>query len=350
MSYHFFDYKPAVQFINDADNVGSYYSDSQESCDIDFPDCVTPQAEPTPTSPPKLKPKSRVQQEDQTEENPKPCFDINDPLRYCLEIGEINEDEYERWKIVKQTSPITRTARALDFGPGYNSDSDTDNNDEIICHTHASASASSSATSIIYGYGYNSCFPYDPWFPNPDPTPNKEYTELATNPNHMLSQFVVFENEIPFHHESPLSRLNSAFHLKLVWENFNTGCKIMGTHILQYFWQYNSLEIYEALQELNALSAKCINISTRILNEDVPEYHTTPLEMLENTFETIGRMSRCIAEDFNTSSIVNYVGEFIHALYVELRFMELVEAKLEQLMDEEHHRTDFKTDTMLERI
>ena len=40
-----------------------------------------------------------------------------------------------------------------------------------------------------------------------------------------------------------------------------------------------------------------------------------------------------MAEDFNTQPIVTYVEEFIHALYVEMRFMELVEANVETLID-----------------
>jgi hypothetical protein len=46
--------------------------------------------------------------------------------------------------------------------------------------------------------------------------------------------------------------------------------------------------------------------------------------MLENTFETIGRMCRCIAEDFNTPSVVAYVKEFISLLYLEIEYMELL--------------------------
>ena len=45
---------------------------------------------------------------------------------------------------------------------------------------------------------------------------------------------------------------------------------------------------------------------------------------------------RSIADDFNTQSVVIYVEEFIHALYTELRFMEHVEAKVEELIDVEY--------------
>jgi hypothetical protein len=37
-------------------------------------------------------------------------------------------------------------------------------------------------------------------------------------------------------------------------------------------------------------------------------------------------MCRCIAEDFNTQSVVNYVEEFIVSLYREIEFSSLVEA------------------------
>jgi hypothetical protein len=37
-------------------------------------------------------------------------------------------------------------------------------------------------------------------------------------------------------------------------------------------------------------------------------------------------MSRCIAEDFNTQSVVNYVEEFLVSLYREIEFNSLVEA------------------------
>ena len=57
-----------------------------------------------------------------------------------------------------------------------------------------------------------------------------------------------------------------------------------------------------------------------------PEYHTTPIETLETTFETIGRMCRCISDDFNTHSVLDYVDEFIVMLYREIEFNALVEA------------------------
>ena len=125
--------------------------------------------------------------------------------------------------------------------------------------------------------------------------------------------------------------------MKLIWELFTASASASSSNpqSLQHFWQTNALVIYEALQELVEIQAKCLNIlssGAHKLIADTPtpthEFHTTPIEMLENTFETIGRMSRCIAEDFNTQSIVNYVDEFIHALYTELRFMALLQGTL----------------------
>jgi hypothetical protein len=145
----------------------------------------------------------------------------------------------------------------------------------------------------------------------------------------MMTQFVMFESDDqqakPTSTSTAIPRLRHAFQLKLIWERFMISSKP-----LQDFWQTNALEIYEALQECIATQAKCFSPlrSARKLIPDTPEFHTTPTEMLEHTFETIGRMSRCIAEDFNTQSIVNYVEEFMRALYVELRFMELLQGTL----------------------
>jgi len=270
--------------------------------------------------------------------NTQPRFDLTDPLRYCLELGQITSHEYNKWKIVQEeeeprSRPQSQSKKRPDFGPGYNSDSDSDNDNE--------SDADESRVSYVYGNGYLTRLQdphphhvefYDPWFPNPDPTPNKQYTEIATNPHQMMRQFVVFESDPNdnHHHHQPLastSRLNHAFQLKLVWERFTAASP---SPSLQHFWQINALDIYEALQECTATQAKCFSplSGARKLIPYTPEFHTIPVEMLENTFETIGRMSRCIAEDFNTQSIVNYVDEFIHALYTELRFMELLQGTL----------------------
>lgn len=266
-------------------------------------------------------------EEEEEEEEDCPHFDLTDPLRYCLELGEITPNEYEKWKIVQEED--SRPRPRPDFGAGYNSESDTD--DEFM--------QPEPAISYTYGNGYVTQFPcrriqptgafvYDPWFPNPDPTPNKQYTAIATNPRQMMMQFVVFESDGQQPIPTAIPRLNAAFQLKLIWERFMISSKT-----LQHFWQTNALTIYEALQECIATQAKCFSPlrGEHKLIPDTPEFHTTPVEMLENTFETIGRMSRCIAEDFNTQSIVNYVEEFMRALYVELRFMELVETRVEIL-------------------
>ena len=294
---------------------------------------------------------NKAEHEDKHEHKPntKPNFDLHDPLRYFLEIGEINEEEYQKWKIVRLPNTTSNTnTPPIDFGPGYNSDSDSDLEDPTIDHNDPNYVA---ARSMIYGHGYVPQFPdrhtrcgfswppYDPcWFPNPDPTPDKQYSSLATSPHHMLTQFVTFESDTSGYNyggESPasVSRFNRAFQLKILWERF-TENKEYRFQPLQEFWQTNALPIYEALQELVAMHAKCFNReSTRRLIPDSPEFHTTPVETLENTFETIGRMSRCIAEDFNDQTVVSYVSDFIHALYTELRFIELVETRIEILID-----------------
>ncbi len=159
---------------------------------------------------------------------------------------------------------------------------------------------------------------YDPWFPNPDYMMVQEREQAQTQVYGLWC--VVFENDpndLDSQPPASISRLNTAFGLKILWERF---AERKGRCTLQEFWQTNALEIYEALQELVAVHAELFNTMCGGTQE---EFHTNPVEMLEHTFETIGRMSRCIAEDFNLESCVNYVEEFVRALYTELRFMEL---------------------------
>ena len=266
-------------------------------------------------------------------------FDLTDPLRYFLELGAITPNEYDKWKIVDETpavianaatKPARRKPKPIDFGAGYNDTDDTDNTDNTD-----DTNNQKSKSYYCYGNGYvtqlpgrrihpSSAFVYDPWFPNPDPTPKKQYTKLSTSARHMMRQFVVFGSD----GEQP--RLSHAFQLKLLWERYVLRSLVSNPQSLQDFWQTNALTIYEALQELVATlsKSKCfspLSGGRKLIPDtpDTPEFHTTPVETLENTFETIGRMSRCIAEEFNTQPVVNYVEEFIRALYTELYFMAL---------------------------
>ena len=283
---------------------GNESDSSEESYEVydwtDHPaaNCVTPPAAAECTTPPAIKTKAEQKLQRSHEE---PHFDINDPLRYCLDTGLIGVEEYDKWKIVQQLSPVVinigRSRRAVDFGAGYNSDSD-DDDDTISIDTTTTSSVMS------YGTGYmqdGNGIAYDPWFPNPD-------YKMGQGP-----WCVVFENGDPS--SASISRLNTAFGLKILWERFaERKGQGQGQCTLQEFWQTNALDIYEALQELVEMHAK----SFTTMCDGTPEFHTTPVEMLEHTFETIGRMSRCIAEDFNTESCVNYVEEFVRALYTEL--------------------------------
>lgn len=331
-------------------NFGGYYQALQHDMDLDYccdvMDVARNATSMTPTTPTPTSPK----------------FDINDPLRYGIEIGEIDKDEYETWKIVKvpttptwqekQTSTNLVSAAApkprhsIDFGPGYNSsDSETDNDIENLLPT-LPTHARRYNYRMVYGHGYavtlhedsTAAIPIDVWFPHPDPTPNKQYTQIAASHDYIMSQFILFENDpCDIHGQPPasISRLKPAFQLKILWERF-TQSKECRFQSLQEFWQNNSLAIYEALQDLVEMHASCFNPDIRRLIRDSPEFHTTPLEMLENTYETIGRMSRCIAEDFNDQTVHTYVDEFIQALYVELRFMDLVQARVDIEMDAEY--------------
>ena len=244
-----------------------------------------------------------------------PIFYPNDPLRYFLALGEITQNEYTKWKLVNeeprsnQTPKQPRNVRP-DFGPGHNSDSDSVSEDE-----------DQDSATIEYGYGYSVhadeyTDPSDPWNPTPDTTSDRRYTKIATDSTFMLKRFTQSVTVPPL-------TLSNSFELKLAWERF----AFPQTHPLQYFWQANALKIYEALQDLRADHARVRNGEGFPKNLPAPPpYHSTPIETLENTFETIGRMSRCIAEDFNTQTVVNYVEEFIVALYREIEFNALIEA------------------------
>jgi hypothetical protein len=234
-----------------------------------------------------------------------PRIDPNDPLRYFLERGEITPNEYERWKLVREEpeprpQSHSHSKKRNDFGPGYNSDSDEDDDGDSIEGT----------VTTEYGTGYSVHAdeyndPFDPWNPTPDPTHNRRYTKLANDGEFMLKQLTQGR------------KLSDAFELKLAWERFKSSSS--PTHqlqTLQDFWLEHALQIYEALQNLSENQARV---------QGNPEYHSTPFETLENTFETIGRMSRCIAEDFNTPSVVAYVEEFLVTLYREIEFIALVE-------------------------
>ena len=248
--------------------------------------------------------------------------DINDPLRYFLEHGEITPNEYDKWKLVRvreEPRHQSKSKQRHDYGPGYNSDSDIDSEDDAT-------------PTIEYGHGYivyaddHREF-FDLWNPTPDTTPDRRYTKVANDSAFMLTRFtqwIIPEGSNSFKHMLP--KLSTSFELKLAWERFMcSSCPSYQLQNLQDFWQEHSLLIYEALQDLVEDQARvCGNRSTKVQIIASPEYHSTPFETLENTFETIGRMSRCIAEDFNTPSVVAYVEEFLVLLYREIEFNALV--------------------------
>lgn len=278
-----------------------------------------------------------------------PRFDPNDPLRYFLELGEITPNEYEKWKLVREEPPqhhqpslAKHKRKTPDFGPGYNSDSDSDDID---------GDSDDQGPTIEYGNGYSAHAdeyndPFDPWNPTPDTTDDRRYAKIANDGEYMLSRFT---QSVEYNHSAtgPGNKLNlqlsNSFGLKLAWERFAmTTSKEKRLQTLQYFWQANALTTYEALQDLRADHARIRGNRLPIISHHPvpPQYHSTPIETLENTFETIGRMCRCIAEDFNTQSVVNYVEEFIVSLYREIEFSALVEAHENSLIKAEWERQE----------
>jgi hypothetical protein len=265
---------------------------------------------------------------------PYPHFDPNDPLRYFLELGEITTEEYEKWKLVKEEPTPRHKRKTPDFGPGYNSDSDTDGGSD------------DQGPIIVFGDGYSVHAdeyndPLDPWNPTPDTTNDRRYTNTATSGEYMLSRLtqpVEYDHSATGPGNKRNLQLSDSFHLKLTWERFamtttttttttTTSKAQQRLQTLQDFWQANALMTYEAIQDLRAAHARVHTTHAATATATAtPEYHSTPIETLENTFETIGRMSRCIAEDFNTQSVVNYVEEFFVTLYREIEFNALVEA------------------------
>ena len=273
-----------------------------------------------------------------------PVYNPNDPLRYFLENGEIAESEYEKWKLVKeephqreahQCQPTKYRRKTPDYGPGYNSDNDTDSD---------GFETTEDGTILIYGTGYSKQFNdgnyrdkrvFDPWNPAPDPTSNKRYTAVANDHAFMRSRLTCLEQycDLSTHGTKQEDDTNTAttdtkrklsdsFELKIIWERFMSAESSSSTPNLLNFWQENALITYEALQNLRADQNRRQARAWR----PHPEYHTTPIETLETTFETIGRMCRCISDDFNTQSVLDYVDEFIVMLYREIEFNALVEA------------------------
>ena len=252
--------------------------------------------------------------EAEQEYKPYPLFDPSDPLRYFLELGQLTPNEYDKWKLVKeeprrqvQPLPTNHKRKTPDFGPGYNSDSDPD-----------SECDDDDTPTIEYGNGYSEhadehTDPSDPWNPTPDTTSDRRYTKTANNSEFMLKRLTQGR------------KLSNSFGLKLIWERFAISSS-QRHQTLQDFWQENALQIYEALQELMETQAVGGGGGGQVgMTPASYEYHSTPFETLDNTFETIGRMSRCIAEEFNTPSVVAYVEEFIVSLYREIEFSALVE-------------------------
>jgi hypothetical protein len=298
-----------------------------------------------------------------------PCFNPNDPLRYFMELGEITPEEYEKWKLVREepaqhqhqnpSSESTKHKRKTpDFGPGYNSDSDPDSDD-------SNSDDNTNRPTTVFGTGYSlhqvgvhkTATPVDPWNPHPDPTSSNDgrYTKTANDTDFLrtrLTRAVQYDHSATGPGNKHNLQLGDSLELKLAWERFASPQPPPSHRFrtLQDFWQANALKTYEALQDLREDHAKvrshdnhdnhdnhnnkregCLPKDTPDTPPSPPQYHTTPIETLENTFETIGRMSRCIAEDFNTPTVVNYVQEYIIALYREIEFNALVEAYEESI-------------------
>jgi hypothetical protein len=272
------------------------------------------------------------------EYRPYPLFDPNDPLRYFMELGQVTPNEYEKWKIVSEEPccqilqpcpPVKHKRKTPDFGPGYNSDSDPDSDNDSD-NNNDNDNDDDNGPTIEYGNGYSAHAdehndPFDPWNPTPDPTSDKRYTKLANDGAFMLKRLTQGRN------------LASSFRLKLAWERFTTS-PLYHDQTLQDFWQENALQIYEALRDLveartggagagaGGIGMTTTPITATTTTPACEQYHSTPSETLDNTFETIGRMCRCIAEEFNTPSIVAYVEEFLVSLYREIEFDALVKA------------------------
>ena len=265
------------------------------------------------------------------------CIDTTDPLRYFLESGEITPNEYDRWRITKEKVPTPATAATatnsthqttrLDFGAGYNSDTDT--TDTTDTTDAESDGDDDDAPAVYYSYGNGYARQHDCWNPTPDPTQDNRYTKLANDGEYKLTRFTQWSSSKPLERKSRkmIPKLSTSFELKIEWERFiDSSCHshAVQRRTLQDFWSEHALQIYEALQELQDVQAR-VHATPEYHHHHHHHHHTTPFETLENTFETIGRMSRCIAEDFNVESIVEYVEEFMKALYREIEFNALVE-------------------------
>ena len=266
-----------------------------------------------------------AEQEHKHKHNMYPSIDLNDPLRYFLERGEITPNEYDKWKIVREEhdyQPGSKSRQRPDYGPGHNSDSDSDSD---IDDNGNGGSTIEYGNGYGYGYTEQANEYRDPWNPTPDTTHNRRYTKIATNGEFMMKRLVQDR------------KLGSSFGLKIIWERFAISSS-QRLQTLQEFWQEYSLQIYEALQDLvetqhvGGEGGEGGGVGVTPVSHE--ECHSTPVETLETTFETIGRMSRCIAEDFNTPSVVAYVEEFLVSLYREIEFRALVK-EYEDEEDEE---------------